>query len=143
MFDEVKDWVAFAPETKLIDEPEVALPMLVLPLVVLMLTGAPLILTAPPEVIVAVERPVALIDPEVGAKVNAPVVMANPLEAVSVCVEVNEPVLVVVIPDLPRTKLLVLVVVPILTLPLVVPVPASTYTDPPVDEPAEVFAPSK
>src|SRR5437868_8728655 len=58
--------------------PEVELPIAVEPDDVFMFTGAPFIANVPEEVIVAEERPVALIVPEFGAKVKAPVVKVKP-----------------------------------------------------------------
>ena len=52
--------------------------------------------------------------------------------------------MVVVIPDLPNVRLLVLVDVPMLTVPLVeVPVPASMKTDPPVEPPLVELPPRR
>lgn len=107
-----------------------------------MFTGAPLIAKVPEDVIVADESPVALIDPELGAKVRAPVVKVNPLEAVRVWVEVSDPVLVVVSPVLPRVNAPVFVDVPIETPPLVLPLPASIETDPPVVDPVPLSVPA-
>lgn len=108
-----------------------------------MFTGAPLIANVPEEVSVADDKPVEFIDPDVEVKLRAPVVIVNPFEAVSVCVEVNGPTLVVVIPVAP-SEIEAVLLSPIVTEPFAdVPVPARTKIDPPVEDPAVELAPRR
>jgi len=54
-----------------------------------------------PVLIDEADNPESVSAPDVAVKFNAPVVCVRPLEAVRVCVEVNDPLFVVVIPVLP------------------------------------------
>ncbi len=73
-----------------------------------------------------------MILPDVEVRLRAPVVCVNPFEAVKVCADVREPRLLVKSPLRPILKVEALVPA-IVTVPPVVPDPASIVTPPPTD----------
>ena len=85
----------------------------------------------PPREIVEALKPERLRVPLVAVRLRAPDDNWNPFEAVSNCAIVSDPLLVVGIPFAPRTIAEVLVV-PILTVPLVAPVPPVMLMFPPI-----------
>jgi hypothetical protein len=105
--------------------------VLLIPVEVVLKLPAVMVRLLPPREILEALKPESVRVPLVAVRFKAPVVWVRPLEAVNVWVEVRDPALVVVIPVAPRVKDLVLAV-PILTVPLVAPLPALTVTFPPV-----------
>src|SRR5437764_1462364 len=83
-------------------EPMLMVSGLVLSVAVLLKLLEVMVKALAPVEIEEAARPDKSKDPEVASKLRSPVVSANPLEAVNVSDDVNEPLLSVIIPDLPR-----------------------------------------
>jgi hypothetical protein len=96
---------------------------------------------APAEIDEAL-RPEIAKAPEVAVKLKDPLAKVKLFEAVRVCVEVKEPLLVVVTPVAP-IAIDAVFDVPILTDPLAVPVPPWMLTEPPVDVPPDSLPPNR
>ena len=110
---------------------EAPIAVVLIPVEVVLKLAEEMVRLFPPREIEEALKPERFRVPLVAVRLSAPEERVKPLEAVSNWVVVRYPLLVVVTPLAPRVIAEVLVV-PILTVPLVAPVPALMITLPPV-----------